>query len=260
MTKQTSRMMALVVFAGLVLGVVGCKSVSRNSCAQVCKDNTEAGLPTIQCQPLDTTVGEKETATFKVTAVGKNLEFQWYRNGYPLTDTEGFKGAKRPQLFISDVSSGKVGNYFCRIIGTDCSEFPISTDTRMATLGYVQTFKPMAQTIQHQPLPPGSSGTSICGPYCAYVPFQTGFKPATGQTLARAKVRLSNSTSYLPVGSYNLFWQASVLERGCATNYTDMEKSFSCKDTKTYKFIVYFTGNTWPLPGAAGADVLLDVN
>lgn len=261
MTTHISRMMALAVFAGLVVGGTGCKCVSQNECSPVCKENTEAGLPMIQCQPLDATVtGKEETAVFNVNADGKDLAFQWYRDGRPLADTDGFQGAKKQQLLVSDVPHGKVGNYFCRIISTDSSGFPINTDTRMATLGFVETKSRSTPPVQHQPLPPGSSGTSTCGVYCAYVLFPAGFKPATGHFTASATVRFSNSMNCLPVTSYNLFWQVNALEKGCATNSSDIKKSFPCNAAKTYKFIVYFTGNTWPFPGTAGAEVLLDVN
>jgi hypothetical protein len=257
MTRQISRIITLVACAGLIAGATGCKCIYKNECAKVCEENKEAGLPTILCQPLDTMVGEKESATFNVTAVGKDLAYQWYRNGDPLADKEGFKGANQPQLFVSDLPGGKVGNYFCRIVSTDSSELPISTDTRVATLGIVQRSQVEALTIQHQPPPPGGpSGKCICGVYRAYMIFPAGFKPAAKQTLAHAQATFSNGANLKP-SDYNLLWQTSILDRGCATDSTNSLKSFSCNPAKTYKFTVYFVN--WPLPGSAGAGVILNV-
>jgi hypothetical protein len=255
MTKQISRMMALIAAAGLVVGATGCKSV--------CQANKKAGLPMIVCQPLDQTVDKDGTAELKAKAIGKHLIYQWYRNGEPLEDTNGIWGANRSHLFVSHLSNGNVGNYSCRIISTDRWEFPVNTDTRLATVGFTEKMKLESQiiTIQHQPLPPGSSGKSSCGPFCAYVLFNAGFTPNTGQNVAYLRVKFSNAANYLPVSAYNVLWQSgTVLDRGCATNYSDTQKSFPCNSAKKYKFIVYFTGNTWPLSGTAGAEVLLNIN
>lgn len=243
--------------AMMAVGATGCKSV--------CKANKDAGLATIVCQPMNQTVGDKDTAAFEVKACGRELEYQWYYNDgtkpIPLEDTNGFCGAHRSQLFISNVTN-HVGHYSCRIVSYDVEENPAVTETRMATLGFIRTSKKAMSLniIDHQPPPPGSSGTSSCGPYGAFLLFDNtnhaGYKPTAGQQVGFVKVKYSNSLTYLQTSTYELLWKTGVLEKGCATNYTDTQKTFPCNASKYYKFIVYF--KTWP-PAPGSGDVVLDL-
>jgi hypothetical protein len=272
MTKQTSRILALVALAGLAVGATGCKSVCRDCCANAEKGGKGLGSLTIRHQPEDQTVKENDKAEFKVDAAGGPLEYQWFfdngSNRLQLADSRDFNGTRKNKLEVSNVSDNKVGHYYCRIISYDSEENPVSLESRMATLGFIEAPKrPQSLgTVDHQPLPPGSSGTSTCGVYCAFILFDNinhaGYKPATGQTKGYLTLKLSNSTGTAPLqtSTYKVLWKTGVREKGCAADYSTTQKWFSCSAPKAYKFIVYFNCENWPPPNSAGAQLLLDVD
>jgi hypothetical protein len=259
MSNQISRNIILfAIMAAGAAGVAGCKSA--------CQANKEIGLAPIVCQPMNQTVKEGETASFEVIACGRGKEYQWYFDDgsrqVPLEDAKGYRNTHSAKLSVVNVSSNNVGRYFCRIVSYDSEKNPAITETRMATLGFLaRTLPASLSIIDHQPIPPGSSGTSECGSYCAFLLFDntthTGYRPSgTGAGLAR--VKFSNNPNDLPTSSYELLWKTGPLDKGCATNFTTTQKSFPCNTAKLYKFIVYFKG-AWPPPAGSG-DVQLNLD
>lgn len=60
---------------------------------------------------------EGETATFKVSAAGPYLRYQWWKRGsiYPLVDNGRITGARSAQLTIRDIRATDLGEYFCEV-------------------------------------------------------------------------------------------------------------------------------------------------
>ena len=65
--------------------------------------------PTIVTQPSSTNVASGSTVSFKVTATGLPLFYQWFKNGVPLTDGGVISGAQTPRVTVTSVTSG--GSY-----------------------------------------------------------------------------------------------------------------------------------------------------
>lgn len=60
---------------------------------------------------------EGETASFKVSAAGPYLRYQWWKRGsiYPLVDNGRITGARSAQLTIRDIRATDLGEYFCEV-------------------------------------------------------------------------------------------------------------------------------------------------
>ncbi len=65
--------------------------------------------PAIVTQPSSTNVASGSTVSFKVTATGLPLFYQWFKNGGPLIDGGPISGAQTPRLTVASVTSG--GSY-----------------------------------------------------------------------------------------------------------------------------------------------------
>lgn len=83
---------------------------------------------------------EGETATFKVSAAGPYLRYQWLKRGsiYPLVDNGRITGTRSEQLTIRDIKSTDLGEYFCEVTmnyqgGPVGASYKLSTD--FTTLG-----------------------------------------------------------------------------------------------------------------------------
>ncbi|HAQ37378.1 MAG TPA: FG-GAP-like repeat-containing protein [Saprospiraceae bacterium] len=57
------------------------------------------------------------TATLLVEATGKDLQYEWYKDGIALEDDERIQGAKSAQLTISEISNNDQGYYQCWVNG-----------------------------------------------------------------------------------------------------------------------------------------------
>ncbi|MGE4615024.1 MAG: immunoglobulin domain-containing protein, partial [Planctomycetota bacterium] len=74
---------------------------------------TSWGIPVITAQPAGQTVNAGTSATFRVTATGTGLSYQWRKNGSNLS------GATSSTYVLSSAQSGDAGTYSCVVsIGT----------------------------------------------------------------------------------------------------------------------------------------------
>lgn len=72
--------------------------------------------PLINEQPTDQRRSTGETATFSLTAVGREqLTYQWFHNNVMLTDGGRISGATTPTLTISNLNSSDRGHYMARV-------------------------------------------------------------------------------------------------------------------------------------------------
>jgi hypothetical protein len=233
---------------------------------------------------MDTTVAQGGQATFEVKAVGKNLIYQWYFNNNEI------QGARDPQLVVSGATAAKVGFYHCELDSADSIDTQTRTRTRSAALGLggdsvstsavprrtddrggIRTYSAAITSTatnppggnsyppQHQPLPPPSSGTSICGAYCGYVVYNNGgagFSGISGTT--KAFVRVSTSSGTVANTCYELLWRVNATVKGCATIVTGSTTDRTWNSTAGTKYFltVYFKPGCCP---PAGTDVILDV-
>jgi hypothetical protein len=246
MIKQISRMMALVAFAGFVVGATGCKSV--------CLANKKAGLATIVCQPMDVEVTNKDQRIeFKVQAIGRDLTYQWYFNSTALQDSgkegRGYSGVNEPKLVVSHFTADKIGFYHCEIDSKDCLSLPLRTATRSATLGTAFMLKDAAPPTQPLP-PPGAPTTNLCGgKYCASVCFRNGttgyIPPATlpsGVAPIKCLLTVSANGVVQSTSVYDVQVNDGRNKPYCAGNESDGQtKSFAVTaGTHAYRFTVYF--------------------
>ncbi len=69
--------------------------------------------PRITQQPTSVTVAVGGTASFSVSATGRDLHYQWQKDGANLSDGNGLSGASSPTLQIASVQAGHAGAYRC---------------------------------------------------------------------------------------------------------------------------------------------------
>jgi hypothetical protein len=118
----------------------------------------------------------------------------------------------------------------------------------------------MSYPPQHQPMPAGASGASLCGAYSAFVVFNnsgSGYAPDLATTLCVVQVQAGGVD--VPNAQYNLLWRTGPTSRGCAAEVSGSttQKSFASSPAKKYSLTLYFTpGNSPP----AGTDVVLEVS
>jgi hypothetical protein len=108
-------------------------------------------------------------------------------------------------------------------------------------------------------MPPGSSGTSVCGAYAAFLLFNnggSGYTPDPGTTLCIIEVQVDDV--FVDNTQYNLLWRTSPTVRGCAAVVagSTTQKSFASSPTKKYGLTLYFKPGCCP---PSGADVALEV-
>lgn len=74
-----------------------------------------ANAPKLTSQPEDHNGLENghETLTYKVTATGENLSYQWYADGSPVEDDDVFSGATTDTLTVKSVYDEELGIYDC---------------------------------------------------------------------------------------------------------------------------------------------------
>jgi len=113
---------------------------------------------------------------------------------------------------------------------------------------------------QHQPMPPGSSGTSVCGAYAGFALYNnggTGYTPDPGTTLCVVQVQVGGA--YLANTQYNLLWRTGATSRGCATAVagSTTQKTFASSPAKKYSLTLYFMPGNCP---PNGTDVVLEVS
>ncbi len=94
--------------------------------------------PTINVQPVNTTVTTNGSCAFSVTAIGQNVQYQWFRNvNQKLSNGGNISGATSSQLIISpattaDQFTGVNNGYYC--ICTQGSNLSTNTTTNTLTL------------------------------------------------------------------------------------------------------------------------------
>jgi hypothetical protein len=101
-------------------------------------------------------------------------------------------------------------------------------------------------------MPPGSSGTSVCGAYAGFALFNNGsagYTPDPGTALCVVQVQAGGA--YLATTQYNLLWRASATDRGCAAAVAGSatQKSFVSSPAKKYSLTLYFTPGNCPPKG-----------
>lgn len=87
-------------------------------------------------QPTDQNVCEASTATFVVTANiiggGKQLEYQWYKDGNPLNDDARIIGSNTSTLVITAVESGDEGNYSVKVTVLPGGKYKMSDEATLS--------------------------------------------------------------------------------------------------------------------------------
>ncbi|MCX7936959.1 MAG: immunoglobulin domain-containing protein [Chlorobi bacterium] len=82
-----------------------CQASVTSNPAQV----TVTSKPTITAEPQSRTVARGGTTTLSVTASGPNLQYQWYRNGQPIS------GATAPSYTIASATDADAGTYYVTV-------------------------------------------------------------------------------------------------------------------------------------------------
>jgi gliding motility-associated-like protein len=92
-------------------------------------------------QPSSATVCEGQLITLEIQATGSNLNYQWQKDGTPITDVVHFSGINSNLLMINQTVAGDEGSYTC-IVSNGCN-------TRYSTASYITVIP--ALTIIQQP-------------------------------------------------------------------------------------------------------------
>ncbi len=72
-------------------------------------------VPTISSQPQPLQLYAGATATFRVSASGGGLVYQWNTNGVPLVNGGNISGATSSTLIITNVSAANAASYICTV-------------------------------------------------------------------------------------------------------------------------------------------------
>jgi hypothetical protein len=191
MTKQTSKLIAFTILAGLIVAVSGCKSI--------CCANKKAGFATITCQPVNIDVTDKNQAVnFSVTAVGCGLNYRWYRNDQPLEEEDMKKGLVKgiftSELDVAGAWRTETASYRCEIGSKNCQDDEFRTATRTAYLTYAPSAHAMGLTTKTPTVnlpPPGAPQNYSGFTYCSVAgPFRQIAPPPTNPAPTKCYVTL----------------------------------------------------------------------
>ena len=73
--------------------------------------------------PVSDSKCELQTTSFSVIANGININYQWFKNGVPLSNTARITGVTTSNLMISNLTIADQGNYYCYISDNCSSEY-----------------------------------------------------------------------------------------------------------------------------------------
>jgi uncharacterized delta-60 repeat protein len=93
------------VYVGGSVGQVGTKDYVTIKYRQL----PQPGLPEITAHPVAQSTIEGGSATFSVTATGEGLEYQWRREGFPISD------ATNSTLSLTNIGGGARGYYYVEV-------------------------------------------------------------------------------------------------------------------------------------------------
>ena len=95
-----------------------------------------SGPPTIDTQPVNTSVATNGSCYFEVAATGFTMTYQWYRNGTALSDGGNISGANSSMLIIDNASTADqfsgANGYYCKITGA--GNYSTNSTTNSLTL------------------------------------------------------------------------------------------------------------------------------
>lgn len=147
------------VYVGGSVGPVGTKDYVTIKYRQL----PQPGLPEITAHPVAQTTVEGGGATFSVTAAGEGLEYQWRRDGIPITD------ATNSTLILTNVGGGARGYYYVEV--SNSSGTVASTEALLNVL--------LAPEVVEQPV----SQQVIAGSAASFSVMVTGSEPLFFQWL-----------------------------------------------------------------------------
>jgi immunoglobulin I-set domain protein len=78
--------------------------------------------PTITADPQDQNICDGDQATFSISATGTAPNYQWKKDGNPLTDDGRITGSQTDSLSIDPAGSGDIGAYTCSVSNAGGSE------------------------------------------------------------------------------------------------------------------------------------------
>lgn len=99
-------------------------------------------IPVITVQPVDSTVSAGSSAYFSVTAVGANLNYQWFKDSLPV------EGATQTFLSFGDAQPENEGSYFV-VVSTLSGEAVSDTVTLTVNTTITANFLPQDYTTNY---------------------------------------------------------------------------------------------------------------
>ena len=237
--KRAVWLIAVVVFTGTVVVLSGCKCLDQES--------TQAGAPVIVAQPRDKQVAPGESASFKVSAKGEHLSYQWY---FQNSDTiHQLPNAQTSTLLVSGNSPDRAGKYWC-VVQSDGSLGLLQTPTYSASL--TESSVSALSTNRTQGSFTSSSGSNTCcGTNCGFINFNNGglgFSLTSGQTMT---IQLSLSPTMSPLldtSTWCARWRygPQTNQTGCFTVISSTDERFTAPATAKYTVTVYIKNNCPP--------------
>lgn len=121
------------------------KGVSAPYLVRLNGDKDDVNLAGIGLQPYDQVVATGSNAVF--AASGSGVDFQWYKDGIPLTNSARILGATSQVLTLIGVSAADAGGYFLSVATINANAF-YSRVARLSVKGLpVFTLQPQSQLV-----------------------------------------------------------------------------------------------------------------
>ena len=237
---------------GIALATVG---LMLAGCRCQCKQNEQAGIGHIKCQPMDVTTNQNAKAVFEVQLDEKEANYQWFTTNGPVgAYTEGGRSSR----LTVEVRPETEGDYWCEI--DEDWGYPVRIRTRLAKLslnspnsafgvkgvrGQLSLMGTNIIILDIPPTPGFPPTTSVSGTICSNVSYGTYviypyWLPDANTTKYVAKVRFASSNNPPSANTnYELRRTSSLTDRVCATNMGTIQKSQSCSGAVQHKFTVY---------------------
>jgi hypothetical protein len=100
----------------------------------------------ITLHPIDETECIGQNVSFKITATGSVVSYQWYKNGISLNDFGNISGSATNTLNITGILTGDDGVYTCNVVG-DCNTLNSDPGNLILNTLTTITTQPANQTI-----------------------------------------------------------------------------------------------------------------
>ena len=197
-----------------------------------------SGPPTIDLQPVDTTVASGGSCPVTVAATGFNMTYQWHRHGTNLLNGGNISGATTPTLIINNASAADAGSgangYYVTITGagnfstnSTTNSLTIVTGKNLQWTGSGGSTWDLNNTVSWQD--PGlTAQTFNYGDSVTFDGFDGGSSVTlSGSFLSASKWTVSGSSAYAFGGTGNFAGTGSLVINSAANHQFNLVNTFT---------------------------------